>query len=83
MATWDWSHNTVIAGSNTSVRVNGSPCTPVTVRLYVDGVEVATGEVSSPPGTASLAVPAGSSGKPFIIKVSCNGQSDSQSGTVA
>jgi hypothetical protein len=82
MATWDWSHTTVIAGSSTSVRVQGAPCSPVTVRLFVDGVEVASGEVPSPPGTVSLAVPAGSQGKPFIIKVSCNGQSDTKSGTV-
>lgn len=82
MAQWDWSHTVVVAGTNVSVRIQGAPCNNVTVRLFIDGAEVESGQVPSPPGSVSLPVPAGSQGKPFIIKVSCNGQSDTKGGTV-
>lgn len=82
MAAWDWSHGSVLAGANVSVRVDGAPCENVTVTLTIDGDEVASGQVPSPPGSVALPVPDDARGKHYVITVSCNAQSDSQNGLV-
>jgi hypothetical protein len=82
MAAFDWSHTTVTAGSNVTVRVNSAPCHPVTVTLLIDGVPADQTTVE-PPGSAELAVPAGSQGAGYTLKLTCNGQQDSRGGVVA
>ena len=82
MAAWDWSHGSVLAGADVSVTVDGAPCQNVTVTLTIDGAEVATGQIGDPPASVRLPVPDDARGKHYVIKVSCNGQSDSQNGTV-
>jgi hypothetical protein len=82
MSAWDWSHGSVVAGANVTVRVEGAPCENVKVTLFVNGVEVDTDEIARPPGSVRLSVPEGTTGQPYEIKVSCDSQSDSQSGTV-
>jgi hypothetical protein len=81
MSGWDWTPGTVLAGTDVTVTVDGAPCNPVTVTLTVDGEVVDSGQVR-PPGSTRLSVPAGSAGKPYVIKVACNGESDSQGGNV-
>jgi hypothetical protein len=81
MATWNWSHTSVTAGGTTTVTVTSAPCQPITVKLQVRGVEVASGTVQ-PGGSVELAVPAGSQGQAYLIRVTCNGQSDTKSGNV-
>jgi hypothetical protein len=81
MATWNWSHTSVIAGGPTTVTVTSAPCQPVTVKLEVRGVEVASAVVQ-PGGSVELDVPAGSQGQSYLIRVTCDGRTDSKSGNV-
>jgi len=82
MAVWDWSHDSVVAGSPVTVTVTAAPCRPVTVTLYIRGTKSGSGQVASPPGSVEISVPSGTQGADYEIIVSCNGQSDSQGGTV-
>jgi hypothetical protein len=82
MPEFDWDYTTVVAGAQVTVRVTDAPCHPITVKLMINGGLVSNGTVPEAPGQVTLSVPSGTQNKPYEIIVSCNGQSDSDSGTV-
>jgi hypothetical protein len=82
MADWDWTHDAVVAGETITVKVNVSPCRPVTVVLTIDGHEVDRGTIATPPDSVDLSVPDGTQGQAYVLTVSCNGKSESRNGTV-
>jgi hypothetical protein len=77
-----WSHGVVQAGTSVTITVTGSPCRPVKVTLTVDGQTVGTSEITDVPGSTQINVPAGAGGKPYSIKISCNGNGDASTGQV-
>ena len=79
---FDWSHGPVLAGTDVTVSVVDAPCRPIRVKLLIRGEVVDSGEITEAPGTLELSVPAGTEGSGYEIIVSCDGQSDSKSGTV-
>jgi hypothetical protein len=82
MPAWNWTHGSVVAGNDVTVKVNAAPCQPVSVRLYVHGALVDSGTIPEGSGSVDLHVPTGSQGQSYELVVSCNGQSDSKSGIV-
>jgi hypothetical protein len=80
---WTWTHSTVIAGSTFDVTVTDSPCQPVTVKLTISGQSPVVQKITSPPGTVTFSVPAGSQGQTYRIDVICGGDADTRNGSVA
>jgi hypothetical protein len=78
---FSWTHGLVIEGAGVEVKVEGSPCHPITVTLQVDGKTV-TAQLAEAPGTVTLQVPTGTSGQGYTISVSCPNARDSSSGQV-
>jgi hypothetical protein len=75
------SHDPVAAGTTITVKVTSSPCQPVTVILYIDGVEF-RGTIEHVPGTCTLDVPPGTAGRGYVLEVRCPGEVSSEGGTV-
>lgn len=77
-----WSHTTVAAGTEVTVKVDGAPCHPVEVVLMIGAVVVAQGTIAEAPDTCTLKVPELCCGLPYTIEVKCPNDRSSDQGIV-
>ena len=78
---FSWTVGSVTAGHNFVVDVASAPCSPVSVRFYVNGVEQARKTVT-PPGACTFKCPPNTTGQSWTVVVECPSSSDSQGGVV-
>ncbi len=80
-STFVWSVGPVVSGSNVVVDVTSAPCSPVTLRFKVNGIEVGRASVT-PPGSHTFKCPPNSTGQTWSIDIECPTSSDTQGGAV-
>ncbi len=81
MSGFDVKVGTVTAGESFTVKVDGAPCSTVTVNFYIDGVLQASQDVAVP-GSATFSCPDDTDGKRWKVEVVCPGQASTTQGGV-
>lgn len=76
-----WTVGAVVAGSDFVVDITSAPCSPVTLRFYVNGAEVARGTVT-PPGAHTFKCPSNAAGQTWTVVAECPSSSDLKTGSV-